>query len=91
MYYNNCSVTRTVLSQEIRQRIISAGFYVVRTREFNLTRNEVEQFYAEHAGRFFHNRLTTFMNRCGYYTSVLSVENFSIFYLFSVDQSTPTY
>nr|CAG4635175.1 EOG090X0HUX [Alona affinis] len=47
--------------QEIRHRILSAGFYVVRNHERKLSQKEAEVFYSEHAGRFFHHRLVTFM------------------------------
>nr|CAG4650614.1 EOG090X0HUX [Sida crystallina] len=47
--------------REIRHKILSSGFYVVRSRELHLRLDEVENFYNEHAGRFFHNRLVTFM------------------------------
>ena len=49
--------------QEIQQRILSAGFYVIQSREVNLKEKDAEAFYAEHKGRFFHNRLVTFMKR----------------------------
>ncbi|XP_046645391.1 nucleoside diphosphate kinase 6-like [Daphnia pulicaria] len=47
--------------QEIRHTILTAGFYVVQSRSVNLSHQEVEHFYSEHAGRFFHQRLVTFM------------------------------
>nr|CAG4638155.1 EOG090X0HUX [Chydorus sphaericus] len=47
--------------KEIRHRILSAGFYIVKNSEVTLSKEEAEKFYSEHAGRFFHNRLLTFM------------------------------
>nr|CAH0113358.1 unnamed protein product [Daphnia galeata] len=47
--------------KEIRHRILKAGFYVVQSRSVNLSHQQVEDFYSEHAGRFFHQRLVTFM------------------------------
>nr|CAG4642175.1 EOG090X0HUX [Eurycercus lamellatus] len=47
--------------QEIRDRIFSSGFLVVRSRVLTLSISEAENFYSEHAGRFFHQRLVTFM------------------------------
>jgi len=45
----------------IQHRILSAGFCVIRSREVSLKKQDAEEFYAEHKGRFFHNRLVTFM------------------------------
>lgn len=45
----------------IRQRIIDEEFLVVRHKEVRLSREKTEQFYAEHYGKFFYNRLVTFM------------------------------
>nr|CAG4637480.1 EOG090X0HUX [Ceriodaphnia reticulata] len=47
--------------QEIRHRILASGFYVVQSRVLNLTQQQAESFYSEHSGRFFHQRLVTFM------------------------------
>nr|CAG4645240.1 EOG090X0HUX [Leptodora kindtii] len=46
---------------EIRHDILDAGFHIVCSRELCLRDGEAERFYAEHEGRFFHNRLVTFM------------------------------
>merc|ERR1719436_2238191 len=42
--------------------ILASGFLVVRSRLTCLTRSAAEQFYAEHRGKFFYNRLVTFMS-----------------------------
>ncbi|KAI9558473.1 hypothetical protein GHT06_015260 [Daphnia sinensis] len=47
--------------QEIRKKILTAGFYIVESRAVNLSCQQVENFYSEHTGRFFHKRLVTFM------------------------------
>nr|CAG4642913.1 EOG090X0HUX [Evadne anonyx] len=47
--------------REIQQRILSAGFYVIQSREVSLKEKDAKNFYAEHEGKFFHNRLVTFM------------------------------
>ncbi|XP_068227190.1 uncharacterized protein [Palaemon carinicauda] len=47
----------------IQQRIIEEDFLVVRHREVRLLRDRTEKFYAEHRGKFFYNRLVTFMAR----------------------------
>lgn len=47
--------------QKIRDTIIDNNFKVVRSRRTIVTRQEAELFYAEHKGKFFYNRLLTFM------------------------------
>nr|CAG4652301.1 EOG090X0HUX [Triops cancriformis] len=48
--------------QEIHELILDHGFYFVRSKQMQLTRELAEEFYAEHKGRFFYNRLVTFMS-----------------------------
>ena len=45
-----------------QEMILASGFLVVRSRLTCLTRSAAEQFYAEHRGKFFYNRLVTFMS-----------------------------
>ena len=45
-----------------QEMILASGFLVVRSRLTCLTRCAAEQFYAEHRGKFFYNRLVTFMS-----------------------------
>ncbi|XP_064084842.1 nucleoside diphosphate kinase-like isoform X1 [Macrobrachium nipponense] len=45
----------------IQQKIIEEEFFVVRHKEVRLHRDQTEKFYAEHRGKFFYNRLVTFM------------------------------
>ncbi|KAG7166005.1 Nucleoside diphosphate kinase 6-like [Homarus americanus] len=47
--------------QAIRNRIIQEDFFVVRHKEVRLSRQDTEQFYEEHRGKFFYNRLVTFI------------------------------
>ena len=51
------SLVRAVLG-----RLCAAEFRVVRSRRLALSRAAAETLYAEHAGRFFHNRLVTFVS-----------------------------
>jgi nucleoside-diphosphate kinase len=44
------------------QRLVAAQFWVVRSATVRLSRERAGQFYAEHEGKFFHNRLVTFMS-----------------------------
>lgn len=46
--------------QKIRNTIID-NFKVVRTRRTIISKKELELFYEEHRGKFFYNRLLTFM------------------------------
>ncbi|KAG0711212.1 Nucleoside diphosphate kinase 6 [Chionoecetes opilio] len=47
--------------QAIRSKIIQEKFFVVRHKEIRLQRDKTEEFYKEHKGKFFYNRLVTFM------------------------------
>jgi len=47
---------------EVRQMILDRNFLVVRSKFEDLSRRRVEQFYAEHEGKFFYNRLVTYMS-----------------------------
>lgn len=46
----------------IRNTILNNSFFVVRSRVMNMSRSDAEAFYAEHEGKFFYNRLVTFMS-----------------------------
>jgi len=48
--------------QQVRELIVENNFIVVRSKMIKLNRARAEQFYAEHRGRFFFNRLVTFMS-----------------------------
>ncbi|CAB4068632.1 ndk [Lepeophtheirus salmonis] len=48
--------------QSIRHRILDSGFVVLRSASFKVPTNDVRRFYSEHEGKFFYNRLTTFMS-----------------------------
>ncbi|XP_075209991.1 nucleoside diphosphate kinase 6-like [Lycorma delicatula] len=47
--------------QAIRNVILENGFYVVQSKQATMCKNEIENFYKEHEGKFFYNRLVTFM------------------------------
>ena len=47
---------------KVRSMILERNFIVVRSRFSDLSRNDVERFYAEHKGKFFYNRLVTYMS-----------------------------
>lgn len=55
-------VSRPHLMNDIKELILQHGFYFVRSKKLYLPRSKAEEFYKEHEGRFFHNRLVTFMS-----------------------------
>ena len=48
--------------EHVRSAILQNGFIAVRSQQVQLSREKVEQFYQEHCGKFFYNRLVTFMS-----------------------------
>ncbi|XP_017774198.1 PREDICTED: nucleoside diphosphate kinase 6 [Nicrophorus vespilloides] len=54
-------VCQPVALQDIRRMILAADFKVVRSERKRLSLPDAERFYSEHEGKFFYNRLTTFM------------------------------
>jgi len=59
----------------IRDRMLDGGFLIVRTKKLRLGRVKAEQFYAEHEGKFFYNRLVGFMSSGECYAHVLAKDN----------------
>lgn len=61
---------------KIQDMIIENDFLVVRSKVFpRLTKSRVRQFYAEHEGKFFFNRLVTFMSSGPVHAYVLARED----------------
>ena len=54
------------IEHQVRQMIVNENFLIVRSKYLSLTRSRAEEFYAEHKGKFFYNRLVTYMSsgRC---------------------------
>lgn len=48
--------------RKVRKLIIDNGFLVVRSKIIHLPVSKAEQFYQEHEGKFFYNRLVTYMS-----------------------------
>ena len=48
--------------QKVRQMIVDEKFLIVRSKYLSLSRSRAEDFYAEHKGKFFYNRLVTYMS-----------------------------
>ena len=53
---------RIYIFQKIRDLIIINDFKVVRSRRLTINLEQAEFFYAEHKGKFFYNRLITFIS-----------------------------
>ncbi len=60
---------------DIRQNILDAGFLVVRTSTVRMSRARAEEFYSEHSGKFFYNRLVGFMSSGEAHAHVLAKTN----------------
>ena len=48
--------------QKVHQMIVDEKFLIVRSKYLSLSRSRAEDFYAEHEGKFFYNRLVTYMS-----------------------------
>lgn len=59
----------------VRSMILERNFLVVRSRFVDLRRRDVERFYAEHEGKFFYNRLVTYMSSGTCHAHVLARPN----------------
>jgi adenylate kinase len=60
---------------EIIARINKAGFAIVQQRLMHLSKSEAEEFYAEHAGKHFYDKLSGFMSSGPTLALVLEKEN----------------
>lgn len=56
------AVANPVMLEALHQRILDNHFVIVRCKDLVWRREDSEQFYAEHAGRFFYQRLVEFMS-----------------------------
>lgn len=56
-------VVRNVVAFQALKNLIKEHFNILDSREVHITKQLSEKFYAEHKGKFFYNRLTTFMGR----------------------------
>ncbi|XP_076440400.1 nucleoside diphosphate kinase 6-like [Babylonia areolata] len=61
--------------QEIRSMILKNGFYFVKSKHMHMTRARAEDFYEEHKGKFFLNRLVCFMSSGPIWTHILARED----------------
>lgn len=56
-------VVRNTIALQSLLKLIRENFSVLESKEIHITKHLSEKFYAEHEGKFFYNRLTTFMGR----------------------------
>ncbi|CAM1323115.1 NME6 (predicted) [Pycnogonum litorale] len=61
--------------QEVKQKILDAGFIVCRSRIAYLSLDEAQKFYNEHRNKFFYNRLITFISSGPVFVSILARDN----------------
>uniref|UniRef100_A0A1L8DKD5 Nucleoside diphosphate kinase n=1 Tax=Nyssomyia neivai TaxID=330878 RepID=A0A1L8DKD5_9DIPT len=59
----------------IRKAILTNDFQIVRNKRICLSRRSAEDFYAEHSGKFFYQRLVTFMSSGPSDVYILTREN----------------
>lgn len=55
-------IAQPYVAHEIRHLILKNNFYFVRSKNIHLKRHDAEQFYAEHKGKFFYERLVGYMS-----------------------------
>ena len=63
------------LVHQVKNRIHKEGFLFIRSKRMHLTRAKVQDFYREHEGRFFYNRLVSFMSSGPISTHILGRES----------------
>ncbi|XP_028295764.1 nucleoside diphosphate kinase 6 isoform X1 [Gouania willdenowi] len=56
------AVAHPLMVQALHQKILENNFLIVRCKDLVWRRADSERFYAEHAGRFFYQRLVEFMS-----------------------------
>lgn len=56
------AVAHPLMLEALHQRILENNFVIVRSRDLIWRRQDSAKFYAEHAGRFFYQRLVEFMS-----------------------------
>ncbi|KAM9840839.1 nucleoside diphosphate kinase 6 [Aulostomus maculatus] len=56
------AVAHPLMLEALHQRILENKFLIVRCKDLVWRRQDSERFYAEHAGRFFYQRLVEFMS-----------------------------
>ncbi|ALC49798.1 nmdyn-D6 [Drosophila busckii] len=67
-------VCRNTYALQQIKALISSNFNILEAKEVRITKELSERFYAEHKGKFFYNRLTTFMHSGPCYALILQSE-----------------
>ena len=57
-------IANPVTHSHVQSMIMQHNFLIVRSRQLRMTRARAELFYQEHEGKFFYNRLVSYMS-CG--------------------------
>lgn len=60
---------------QIKKMVRQRGFLFIRSKRLHLTTARAEEFYREHQGKFFYNRLVSFMSSGPISTHILAREN----------------
>ncbi|XP_052767916.1 nucleoside diphosphate kinase 6-like [Mya arenaria] len=68
-------VSHPHIVHQVKNMIHKSGFLFIRSKRMHLTRARVQDFYKEHEGRFFYNRLVSFMSSGPISTHILAREN----------------
>ncbi|XP_064605485.1 nucleoside diphosphate kinase 6-like [Liolophura sinensis] len=61
--------------KEVRSMLLQHKFYFIRSKELRLSRQRAEEFYQEHKGKFFLNRLVSFMSSGPLSAHILARDN----------------
>lgn len=69
------AVANPVILEAVHQKILENQFFIVRNKDLIWRREDSERFYAEHAGRFFYQRLVEFMSSGPMRAYILAREN----------------
>ena len=64
-----------VAASTVRKIILQNNFQIVQSKHLRLSRSRAEEFYAEHRGKFFFNRLASFMSSGPLSAHILAREN----------------
>ncbi|XP_074642368.1 nucleoside diphosphate kinase 6-like [Tubulanus polymorphus] len=68
-------VAQPHLIQGIHDRILQNNFLFVRSKVLKLSQERAAEFYKEHTGKFFHNRLVLYMSSGPLYAHILARED----------------
>ncbi|KAM4611162.1 nucleoside diphosphate kinase 6 [Discoglossus pictus] len=69
------AVAHPAISEAVHQKILSNNFIIVKSKELRWRSAESQNFYGEHTGRFFYQRLVEFMSSGPMRAYILAHEN----------------